>query len=238
MIVICKIGTKKLVKGNRYNALSIWNDGTTYGSLEGKLRIEGIGSYSIRNFTDIDGKPIPKIKIVTPFVPINRINFEELKVGDILICKTDRFSIFAKDCKYQIEELIVKEREYTNYTGQKAKYQIKKVRFAGINRPIKYNNWYFRKLEDAERRNISLDSILTGKEPDIIKDKVKKIDLVENKDLVLMSILSKSIIDPNRHYLSIIEWACQKLNNYGVEMPDYDKLLEMPLKEILKKIEK
>lgn len=238
MIVVCKIGTKKLIKGNRYNAINIWNDGTSPRYLEGKITIEGIGLYSVNNFTDINSKPIPKIKMAAPVAANNRVNFEDLKVGDILVCKTDRYSIFAKDCKYQIKELIINEIEHTNYTGRKVKRFIKKIRFVGISRVIKYNSYYFRKLEDAERRDMSLESLLTGKEPDVIKDKVKKIDLVKNRDLALMSVLSKSIIDTNRHCLSIVEWACQKLNNYGIEVSDYDKLLEMPLKDILKKIEK
>lgn len=235
MIVICKTATKRLIKGNRYNAISIWNDGTSIKYYEGKIRIEGIGVYSIKNFICTDGT-IPKIKFEVPFIKGDK--FEDLKVGDILVCLTNRYSIFAKDQKYQIEKLLIREKEYTNYRGQKVISQEKKVKFVGINRPLIYNNYYFRKLADSERRDISLNSLLTGKETDIIKGIVKKIDLAENRDMMLMSVLCKSIIDSNRHCLSIIEWACQKLNNYGIEISDYDKLLEMSLKDILKKIEK
>jgi hypothetical protein len=53
-----------------------------------------------------------------------------------------------------------------------------------------------------------------------------------------MSALSKSIIDPNRHYLSIIDWACQKSGtNLSITPDDYNTLLNMSLKDILNIIE-
>jgi hypothetical protein len=51
-------------------------------------------------------------------------------------------------------------------------------------------------------------------------------------------MLSKSIIDVNRHHLSILDWACQKSGSYLKITPDdYETLLNMPLKDILKIIE-
>ena len=62
--------------------------------------------------------------------------------------------------------------------------------------------------------------------------------MVANKELELMNMLSKSIIDPNRHHLSIIDWACQKSGtNLGITSDDYSDLLSMSLKDILEKIE-
>ncbi len=86
---------------------------------------------------------------------------------------------------------------------------------------------------------MSLTKILTGEEVDIVKDKhTKKLDLVSNKELELMSQLSKSIIDPNRHHLSIIDWACQKsTNNLNIDSSDFESILGMTLKDILTKIE-
>jgi hypothetical protein len=51
-------------------------------------------------------------------------------------------------------------------------------------------------------------------------------------------MLSKSIIDPNRHHLSILDWTCQKSGtNLGITPDDYSDILNMTLKEILEKIE-
>jgi hypothetical protein len=62
--------------------------------------------------------------------------------------------------------------------------------------------------------------------------------LVQNKEFELMSALSKSIIDINRHHLSITEWACQKSgSNLGITTDDYTTLLNMSLKDILTLIE-
>ena len=61
--------------------------------------------------------------------------------------------------------------------------------------------------------------------------------MISNKELELMCMLSKSIIDPNRHHLSIIDWACQKSGtNLGIIPNDYTTLLNMSLKDILEKI--
>ena len=39
MIVICKKGTKKMVKGLRYEVLNLWNDGTCARWQEGKIDV-------------------------------------------------------------------------------------------------------------------------------------------------------------------------------------------------------
>jgi len=107
----------------------------------------------------------------------------------------------------------------------------------GIPRKLKFSS-NFRKLSDQETREISLNSLLNGEEPVIVKSKdIRKIEMVANKELELMTILSKSIIDPNRHHLSIVDWACQKSgSNLGVTPEDYSTLLNMSLKDILEKL--
>ena len=59
-----------------------------------------------------------------------------------------------------------------------------------------------------------------------------------NKNLELVKNLSRSIVDENRHHLSIIDWACQKSGtNLGITSDDYSFLMNMTLKDILEKIE-
>ena len=53
-----------------------------------------------------------------------------------------------------------------------------------------------------------------------------------------MKNLSKSIIDENRHHLSILDWACYKTGSMmGIVKEDYNELVNMSLKDILELIE-
>jgi hypothetical protein len=56
---------------------------------------------------------------------------------------------------------------------------------------------------------------------------------MRNKDEELLKIISKSILDPTRHHLSILEWGF-KLTNLDIVKEDYDHLMNLSLKEILK----
>lgn len=239
MIAVCKKPTKRLVKGVRYEILNLYNDGTNTKWQEGTVEIKEIGRFTVENFTDIDGKPLPKINIIVPRVQVENLTFESLKVGDILVCKSDRYKTLGKGCMYQIEDLKVKNLTKVGWNKQAYTHSEKSIKFVGIPRTLKFSYWRFRKLTPGEAREISLNSVLHGKDPEIVKSKdIRKIELAANRELELMIALSKSIIDPNRHYLSIIEWACQKSgNNLSITKDDYSALLNMSLKDILEKIE-
>ena len=90
-----------------------------------------------------------------------------------------------------------------------------------------------------ESREISLNTILHNKQPEIIKtSKIRKIDLVQNKEKTLMEFLSMTLLDRNRHHLSVIDWTCQKTGEkFRITPEDFTTLLEMPLKDILTKID-
>ena len=66
MIVICKKPTKRLLKGVRYESGSLWNDGLNQRWLEGKVEILGVGRFSVDNFTDTNGGPLPKTNVILP----------------------------------------------------------------------------------------------------------------------------------------------------------------------------
>ena len=238
MIVVCKIPTKRLIKGVRYETGSLWNDGSNQNWLEGKVDILGIGRFSVNNFTDNDGKPLPKINILQTLVQ-ETLKFEDLKKGDILVCKSDGYKIMGRGCMYQIEELITKTSQKMTWNQVPYTHKDYSIKFVGITRTLKFSPWRFRKLSAHEAREISLNSVLHGEDPVIVKSKdIRKIELVPNKEFELMSVLSKSIIDTNRHHLSITEWACQKSGtNLGITTDDYDTLLNMTLKDILNIIE-
>ena len=145
----------------------------------------------------------------------------------------------GKGCIYQIEELKVKSSQRMNWNKTTYTHTEHSIKFVGITRSLKFSSWRFRKLTPHEAREISLNSVLHGEEPTIVKSKdIRKIELISNKEFELMSMISKSIIDPNRHHLSITEWACQKSGaNLGITTDDYTTLLNMTLKDILNLIE-
>jgi hypothetical protein len=239
MIVICKRPTKRLVKGIRYETGSLYNDGTNQRWQEGTVEILGVGRFVVDNFTDTDGNPLPKTNVIVPRVHIEDLKFEDLSKGDILVCTSDNYKTLGKGCMYQIEELKSKSSQRIGWNKQPYTHVEKTIKFVGIPRTLKFSSWRFRKLSPQEAREISLNSVLHGEEPAIVKSKdIRKIELVANKELELMGMLSKSVIDPNRHHLSIIDWACQKSGtNLGITPEDYTTLLNMSLKDILEKIE-
>jgi hypothetical protein len=104
---------------------------------------------------------------------------------------------------------------------------------------MKFNSWVFRKLTPEESREINLNKILHNEDAKVITDsKTRKIDLVINKNLELMKNLSRSIVDENRHHLSILDWACYKTGStMGIVKEDYNDLMNMSLKNILELIE-
>lgn len=238
MFVICKKATKRLVKGLKYKVTALYNSGKNQRWVEGKIIIENLGRFTVSNFTDVDGNPIPKLDILPP--PLRRfekLNFEDLKVGDILVCVSDSYKTLVKDGMYRIEKL--QEKSFSTGSSSYV-YKKKSVKFEGVSRQLTFSNWRFRKLNEQELRDISLVSLLEGKEPNVIKTtKIRKIDSSPNKDLELMKNLSRSILDESRHHLSVVDWACQKTGKlWSIDPSDFKDLLNMPLKDILEKIQK
>ena len=237
MIVICKRPTKKLVKGLRYEVQNLWNDGKNQRWLESKVEIKGVGRYSVDNFTDVDGKPLPKINLLNPRTYAKPLTFEEIKEGDILVCTSDSYKTLAKDAMYRVSKVIQKTKDYKNYNGTTYQRADRSIQFEGIVRSIKFSSWRFRKLTAEESREIQLSSILNGEKPPVVTKTQRKIDLVPNKEIVLINLLAKSILDPNRHHLSIVDWTIQKTgSNYSLVREDFDKLIDLPLSKILMKL--
>jgi hypothetical protein len=240
MIVVSKIANKKLLKGHRYEVQNLWNNGTNQRWVEGKVQLVGFGRYSVDNFTDSSGNPIPKTNYVSTQPQVERfIKYEDCKLGEILVCNSDHYKTLAKGSMYKIEKLEKTETEKNGWGGRSWKHTETTIKFEGIKRKLKFNGWAFRKLTTEELRNISLGAILTGEEPTIVKTTdIRKIDMVANKEKSLMEVIAKTILDENRHHLSIIEWSCQKTGEkMRIKPEDFKDLLDMKLSDILAKIE-
>ncbi len=240
MIAICKRPTKRLVKGARYKIDSIWNDGSSQRWLEGKIFISGIGRFTVGNFTDENGNELPKIKMVSPVPQVVHLKFEDLKEGDILICKSGNYKSLVEGGMYRIEKLIDNSRTQTGWNGNAWIKHDHKIKFVGVKRSLTFSAWSFRKLTSEESRDISLLSLLEGKEAPVIKEKpAKKIDLMPNKNEVLVDILFRAVTDVNRHAITIPEWACQKTApKMELDVSDFDSLMDLPLKDVIKLMEK
>lgn len=229
MIVICKKETKKLVKGIRYEVEGLWNNGANRGWLEGTVLIKNIGRFTVNNFTDTNGNSLPKVNIIPTAQPLRSLRFEDIKEGDIVVCLVDSYKTIIKGGMYRIESKIVKKMN--NYARNYIKLE-------GFNRSIIFSSWCFRKLTPQESREISINSLLEGKVPNIIKSSnIRKIDMVRNKDVELINLLCKSILDKNRHHLSMLDWAVKIGANLSVKREDYKDLIDLKLSEIIKKIE-
>jgi len=239
MIVICKKGSTRLVKGLRYEVIAMNNSpASSYNS----VRIKDFGAYSVKNFTTIEGNELPKIDIPLPqnFYRSRMLKPEEVKKGDIIVCTRDTYKTLVQDGMYRIEEITVKSTPRTSYNGTILSPNVEHfIKLEGVKRKLKFNGWTFRKLTTAEAREMALGQLLFDEETGVITtNDVRKIDLVKNKNLELVRLVSKSILDPNRHGLKILDWGIQQVSKKTeVTADDYEALLNMSLKDILELIE-
>jgi hypothetical protein len=233
MILICKKETKRTLKGVRYEVNNLWNNGNNQRWIEGKVEIKNVGRFNVKNFTDLNGNPVPNINYTNPKSSKtgNTLKFKDIKVGDILVCQVDSYKTLIKGGMYKVTE---KSIETGDSYGGFARDTF--IRLLGVNRKLKFNPWKFRTLSAEEARDISLKSILDDKEPEIITTtKFRKIDVSANKDKELVEALCLSILDKNRHHLSIIDWACEKTGKkLGINKEDYKEILNLKLSDIIK----
>ncbi len=228
MKVICIRPSSKLLKNHVYECdfyntqINQWktnrsaNTSKTY--YNNRLHIVGFGWYGTNSFTKEDGTIIPLNGLYDARPKVKTVGEEILKAGDIVVCNTNRYKNFIKGNKYKVTEVII------------SKFR-KKIKIEGYNRLLTYN-CNFKKLGEQESRDIYLNSVLNGVE---IKTEIG-IKGVENKDKLLLEILSKSILDVNRHDLSIVDWAIEKHSKCGLIREDFESLLSKSLSEIIESI--
>lgn len=224
MIVVAVKDKGKLIKGCKYTVDYIRNDGTNQYN-DGKIRVTGFHLLPVELFTLEDGSPIPKIN----YSEYRATDPSTIRKNDLLICKSDRYKNFVQGEMYRVEEVksVAGSSRYRNWTD----YFIK---FEGYNRYIKYNSYSFSKVPTDKSRDLALNAILNDEVIDTKVDtSVRKLDKMNNKDAALIKLLSKSIIDPKRK-MDPVNWACSKMRTtLSVTKTDYDKFMDMSLKEIL-----
>lgn len=216
MILICTKSTKRIIKGLRYEAVSINNARV---DRIGSVSIKDIGSFSANNFTTIDGEPVPKITYNITTTPRIRVDVNDIKVGDKLVCLSDNYKSFDKNVRYEIETAIIEVGQWRSRV---------KIKFVGNKQKIYFSEYSFRKLTTAELREEKLCDFFEEEE-----DKPQPVD----KNIILMDLLCRSIIDHNRHHLSIVEWGVKQLSKKRVNVEDYSELLQMKLEDIIALLE-
>jgi len=211
MIVIAKKSTGKLIGGYRYEVESLKNSGSNRWG-EGTVTLKDVGTFNVSHFTDTNGNPISKIDILKER---KEFKFEDIKKGDILVCERNQYKGLIPGNMYKIAELKTTKKTEKDWQG---KDRVRVTNFIKLDghRFIQFNPWAFRKLNASELREISLSEVLDNQVLDYTVDtSVRMIDTVKEKDLELMKILSKAIVDSKRHHLvlliglvpkSTIEW--------------------------------
>ncbi len=236
MKVISKKSTTRLVKGGQYEVDQIWNDGESTSYMEGKCNIRGIGTFSVNAFILLDGSDLPKIKKVK-----SRIEFSDLKKGDILVPNRSTKTL-VKDKYYVISELKEESKIKLLYGGRQALTNIEYVKFEGFPRWVVYSQWKFGLVSKDISRNISINDILGESKSPVIRKKHKRsFDSLseEDKSKSLVEILCYSMVDKYRNNLSVIDWAINKTGiKYGVNYEDFENVLNLPFKDIIKLIDK
>ena len=134
---------------------------------------------------------------------------------------------------YKIEKLLQVKGKYNiiNY-----------VKLEGVSRKILFDSYCLEKLPTHIAREMSLNQVLYDEDDKVIRTdfkKQRKLDFVVNKELFFMELLSKSILDKNRHDIDIIDWACvQSKKKIDLTREDFGDVLNMSLGDILKLIDK
>lgn len=238
MIVVCKKNTKKTLKDQRYEAIYLNNSGPRIGRIVIKLPNGEIAGYSANSFTTINGKPLPKNQDFSNIPQVICPKFENLKVGDVIVCRFPSSKFLLKDKLYKITDLKSVEKSRKTYSGSIVSFNDNYVKFEGYDKFILFSPYRYRELSKGESRDLSLNGIFGDKVKTNVEVDLRVIDQLDNRDIILLKALSKSIIDNNRHNLSVIDWACKiSSKSLGVKDTDFNHLLSMPLLDVLKMIE-
>lgn len=226
MKVLCVRSNKKLLKGLTYDCDYINTGLITHGTWsrrQNTINIVGFGSYSTTGFRFEDGTKIPIDysygKINRGYSSYSSKDYDDINIGDWVICNSESFKTMIKGQKYQVEDVRKAEGEIRWNNRHK-------IKLKGSSRFVDFG-YKFKKVP----KEVSRDLVLKGLfDEDVVSGKVGE---VEDLDRFLMEILAKSILDKNRHHLDVIDWAINKYGKAGIQRDNFKNLLNKKLKAIL-----
>ena len=229
MRIVSKTNNSKLVKGSVYEVSRIWNS-----SKNGRVSLKGLGTYSTKGFTQLDGTPLPQIDWQDPSTQVRVDNgyIKEphlLKKGDIVVCRWDT-KYLASGQKYKISDVNTIERKY----GSGSSYKETKIKVEGFNRWL--NPWRFRYLNQEEIRDLSLNEIFDAHEAYAVDKLTRKLDkqAPKIKNKIILGSIFDGILDHHRNNLSTLDWVVQKSGRkWDLKHEDIDPFLNLSLKEII-----
>lgn len=226
MKLVCIKGNKKLLKGQSYDCdyidTTLYTWGGNFTRRINRVNIVGFGQYSVSGFRFEDGTKIPNDYKYDKRPGNNGYDPDykkDINVGDWVICKTNSIKTLIQGQRYQVEDVI-------KATGSIAWNNKHKIKLKGSKRFIDFG-WNFSLVPKDESRDIALGALFGDS---VINGEVGKIDDKEN---LLIKMIARSILDPNRHKLSIVEWAVEKYGKCGISEDDFKSLLNKKLKTIL-----
>lgn len=232
MRVICKTNTTKLVKGATYQVVMLRNS-----SGKGRVALKGLGNYVVKNFTQVDGTPLPQIDWQDPSHKNLSQNSgyirepEKIKKGDVLVCRWDSKYLTAGKM-YRVSDIVTTETKYIS-----GRYKETKIKVEGFNRWL--NPYRFRLPNQEETRDLSLNEIFETPQVLSVDKSIRKIDTVSSekaREIILNSLFS-AMMDPYRNNLSVVEWATQKSGKkWSLTEKDFEPFLKLTIQDIINRI--
>jgi hypothetical protein len=236
MRVVAIKDTSSLVKGAKYDIRMMYNQPSihTKSGKGGKVYLEGVpGCHSAEYFRTVEGEELPMTTIQPPVDVEIKLQFNDLKKGDLLCVRNDQYKTLVKGGIYRIDGLLETVGRYGSTR--------KKIKLEGLKRSYDFSSWTFRKMSVEEVRDMNLNDLLHGEQLEVINTEVaRKIDYVDDPEKLLMSILAEAIRDKKRNSMGIVEWACRipRGSRMKLKKEDFDAILDMPLGELIKILEK
>lgn len=232
----CIRANRSLVKGAIYECLRtsmVSTNSTRY--FRPHVVIKYLGNFIPDYFTLENGDPIP----VTNWTATEGIdsgyktwveNAEQLTSGEILVCERESSKYLRRGEFYKILEVNKVQR------GSSGRWFDVKVKIEGYQRWLSVGA--FRRATQQELRQIQLSNLFDEKVPDMrVQRHIRKFDrnTSELKMKILIEATCKSLLDPKRNNLSVMEWAIQKIEpKLDLTPSDFDLIKDIDLERLLK----
>jgi len=206
--------TRSIIKGHLYEVAAIYNT-NGYGKVQ---LVETGGTHLAVYFTDVNGAPLPTINAQYKDTR-SYTKFEELSVGDLVICKSKGHKTLTYGKMYRIEDLISKKSPNSTY------YIEQKIKLEGVPRTYTYSSWNWRVLSKDEQRDIQLLDVLDNQAPDT--------------EIELFTAICESMTDSKRHHYGLVDWYCRTVpgKRMNAKPEDFERILDMSLRDIIKLVD-